>query len=327
MASSLTIRAYSSYLLRAPVRRAHRVLEQRDRLRVPHAALAVAAPRVDAADRQEILVAGGTPERGRASRARATSSPMPMRDAVPVKCRSISPSPARPRRSARRSRTASWRSPSSQIVPSSPLPIALTMLCCAISILPALDAGDAPRPRGRRPSRAAGRADRAAAVADQRRGSGGPRAARPTRARAFARRRVPARTRWWCTAATASSEGCRRGRPLTRRSDRMRMFAPYAIAAYASSQISAIRFVGPSGALGHRPRDVDAAPRRSRGRRGAASRARRCAGSAGPSRAGGVLGRLGEQARLGADPRPEAHHDLLADRVGGFVTWAKSCLK
>ena len=35
---------------------ADRVLEQRDRLRVPHVVLALAAPRVDAADRQQVLV-------------------------------------------------------------------------------------------------------------------------------------------------------------------------------------------------------------------------------------------------------------------------------
>ena len=35
---------------------ADRVLQQRDRLRVPHVVLALAAPRVDAADRQQVVV-------------------------------------------------------------------------------------------------------------------------------------------------------------------------------------------------------------------------------------------------------------------------------
>ena len=66
---------------------------ERDRLRVPHVVLAVAAPRVDAADRQQVVVAcAGRPRAWRSSASRAsTSMPMPpIRDAVPVKWRSIS---------------------------------------------------------------------------------------------------------------------------------------------------------------------------------------------------------------------------------------------
>jgi hypothetical protein len=46
-------------LLGRAVGRADRVLQQGDRLGVPHVALAVAAPRVDAADGQQVLVAAG----------------------------------------------------------------------------------------------------------------------------------------------------------------------------------------------------------------------------------------------------------------------------
>ena len=67
---------------------ADRVLEQRDRLRVPHVVLALAAPRVDAADGQQVVVG----ERRIAARVaverleRQHVAPMPpIRDAVPMK--------------------------------------------------------------------------------------------------------------------------------------------------------------------------------------------------------------------------------------------------
>ena len=57
VASELTSSAYSSYFSCArAVEAPDRVLEQRDRLGVPHVVLAVAPPGVDAADRQQVLV-------------------------------------------------------------------------------------------------------------------------------------------------------------------------------------------------------------------------------------------------------------------------------
>ncbi len=71
---------------------AHRVLEQRDRLRVPLVVLAVVAPGVDAAEREQVAVRAGRRARGgRAPPARAPSVPIPpIRDGVPVKWRSTS---------------------------------------------------------------------------------------------------------------------------------------------------------------------------------------------------------------------------------------------
>ena len=67
-------REYSSYLSWAsPFDVADRVLQQRDRLRVPHVVLAVAAPGVDAADRQQVALgrAGSRARGGRAPPGRA----------------------------------------------------------------------------------------------------------------------------------------------------------------------------------------------------------------------------------------------------------------
>ena len=112
-ASSLIAAAYSRYLLErvaaanrlqrlavalerrrhVPVGRTHGVLEERDRVRVPHVVLAVAPPGVDAADRQQVARAapgrrarGARAPRARARRGRCRRS----RDAVPVKWRSTS---------------------------------------------------------------------------------------------------------------------------------------------------------------------------------------------------------------------------------------------
>ena len=100
-----------------------------------------------------------------------------------------------------------------EIVFSSPLPIALTRFRAASS------APSGRSPRRRRCADAARSSTSSSTVSNIRYGltrsrrsrsasrCGGPRAARRTRATMPARRRVPSRTRWWWTAATASNDG------------------------------------------------------------------------------------------------------------------------
>ena len=108
------------------------------------------------------------------------------------------------------------------------------------------------------------------------------------------------------------------------------MFAPSAIALYASSQISAIRFVSPSGpsSTGHVMSIVCAAKMSwSTWRSVSSSWLRRIGWSM--IELVGVLGRLG---RAGcARPRCRSRgYITISSRIGsigGFVTCAKSCLK
>ncbi len=108
---SVALRAASSFVSRDTPRTsraavADRVLEQRDRLRAPHVVPAVAAPRVDAADRQQVLVgaAGVGPRMAVERLAREhvdADARDPRRRAGEVLARSAPGRARRPRRSAR----------------------------------------------------------------------------------------------------------------------------------------------------------------------------------------------------------------------------------
>ena len=129
-------------------------------------------------------------------------------------------------------------------------------------------------------------------------------------------RRVPSRTRWWCTAPVASREGIgtRPGPALL--SERMRMFAPAASATSASAQIRSIARSRPSApsAAGHVVSIVhDLKTSESTRRSCSSSSSSRIGLSITSCRAcsGVSSSRLRSEPTLARD----AHHDRLADRV------------
>ena len=128
--------------------------------------------------------------------------------------------------------------------------------------------------------------------------------------------RVPSRTRWWCTPATASSAGIgTRSRPAAR-SETIRMLSPLAISSDASRQRRSIARARP------------AAPS-STGQVASSVSASNTSWSTWRSFSSSPFERIGwpmiswwacsgvsvKQVRLRADARSQAHHDLLADRV------------
>ena len=144
-----------------------------------------------------------------------------------------------------------------------------------------------------------------------------------------ARPRLLARSRWWWTAATASSEGMGTEAASAARSLTMRTVAPAATCTEAAAQRRSSAAASPDGALG-------AWERRAKGRRREAllgdvaqrlhvlvredgwGRSSRCAW-AGPC-----------SSRLPPAPSVVASVITRASRIGsigGLVTWAKSCLK
>ena len=143
------------------------------------------------------------------------------------------------------------------------------------------------------------------------------------------RRRVPSRTRWWWTAATASSDGIATRSAPTSRSDRISTLIPSATMSCASWQMRSTARSIPSGpsATGQVmsivcERKTSCETWRSR----SSSWSRRigwritswCACS-------GV-----SSSRLPEGPTPLARLMTIDSRMGsiaGFVTWANSCLK
>ena len=140
--------------------------------------------------------------------------------------------------------------------------------------------------------------------------------------------RAPSRTRWWCTAASASSGriGARSasdaavGEDQDRRAVRDRLGAPAGTAARRPLQAR--------GALGTGPACSGSGERKPCGAGGGASPGPRSAAPAAASRAAGSPRALAEQVALAPTPsRRLITSSSRCGSMGGFVTCANSCLK
>src|ERR1700686_138135 len=121
-----------------------------------------------------------------------------------------------------------------------------------------------------------------------------------------ARNLVPSRTRWWCTEATASSEGMGAIKRLRRRSERTIMLTPSAMASWACWQTRSSASCMPAGPeatgqvmsiVGDVAERLELAVEQD---------------GLGEDELVRMLGRLVEEVALGPEAGREAHDDFLA---------------